>query len=156
MSDGYRERGVFLVGNTPTAVEVPESWDDQSVLSFVAPSETLRRGMLVKSAPQPLRANYTVFWEALPSDQVTYDELRALKPLAPNVNVLEDRCLSESPPAWFRMYRYKDPLTGWIIQQSQRIEVQGSQLYTVTLTADPMSYRDKADEVEASTVLLEL
>jgi hypothetical protein len=135
---------------------IPPDWNDQSVLSFLAPQQAQRVGMLVKSAPPALRASYTVFWEPLAEPSITYEQLCAMKPAANGVTLLDERPLGCTEVGLYRMYRYRDPITGWIVQQSQTIRVRGDQLVSATLTADPMTFADRAREIERSGTALDI
>ena len=129
----------------------PEGWQDWSAYRFLAPERKQMVGRLLTAQLPGIRGQLTITWE--PVENKTLAQLMLERPLpfgVMHVGTTEDAGKVR------RVFRFQDPLKGWLIQQSQTFILADGRLYTMTLSADPMHFAACEADMKNSRRTLQL
>jgi hypothetical protein len=140
-----------LTAQTPTVPPPapPAGWNDWSSVRFVAPENQKMVGRIFNKQMPKIRAQLSVTWEDLEAE-TTIDALLDARPLPDGVQHIGGAHVAGAHPAFRRVYRFSDPINGWLIQQAQTFVLDGKKLYTITLTSDPLHFDAAETEMKKS------
>lgn len=127
----------------------PAGWNDWSAVRFVAPENQKMVGRIFSKQIPKIRAQLSVTWEDLDAE-TTIDNLLDERPLPEGVQHIGGANVPGDKPGFRRVYRFSDPINGWLIQQAQTFILDGKKLYTITLTSDPLHFDAAEAEMKKS------
>jgi hypothetical protein len=139
---------------TPARSEiVPEGWEDASAYRYVAPEKRAMVGRIFAQQLPGIRAQLSVTFEVVDGAR-SLAELLLERPLPIGVTHVSTSEVAHDEIR--RVFRFQDPIHGWLIQQSQTYKKDGDRLYTTLLTADPLQFSAAEAEMKKSkrTLLL--
>jgi hypothetical protein len=117
----------------------PTGWQDRSAYRFLAPEQKQMVGHLMAAQLPNIRAQMSITWESV-DEEASLADLMVARPLPFGVTHVSTGQIVGTPPQLRRVFRFSDPLHGWLIQQSQTFIKEGNRLYVVLLTADPLHF----------------
>lgn len=148
-----------LYGGTIT-LQLPDSWDDRSIYTFVAPEQSAASGLPTMNNQQGFRPNVVVTREARGKyerlDAYTKDQLAASQKELPNMKIV-----SEEPTkvgdfqGITRVFTFIAKPHNVAVQQMQSFVLVGDHIYTLTFSTLPSHFdQQKAmfDKIVADTV----
>jgi hypothetical protein len=132
----------------------PAGWQDWSAVRFIAPENEKMVGRLFAKQIPKIRAQLTITWELL-EQPTTLEDFLAARPLPEGVQRVSEGDVTEGDQAGFRrVFRFTDPINGWLIQQAQTFVIDDQKAYTITLTSDPLHFDAATAEMKKSRKLL--
>jgi hypothetical protein len=130
----------------------PKGWHDRSTYRFMAPEKKAFVGRIMSAQLPTIRAQLSITSEEVDAS-IPLATTMSARPLPKGVVAVSATDESEKVT---RVFRFTDPIHGWLIQQSQTFIKDGTRLYTILLTADPMNFAVAEQEASRSSRVLQL
>jgi len=133
---------------------VPAGWHDMSAYRYIAlENKKAMVGRVFATQLPSIRAQMSITHEIV-DEKRSLAELLLERPLP--IGVTHVSTSETAPNEVRRVFRFQDPIHGWLIQQAQTFKKDGERLYTVLLTADPLHFNSAEAEVKKSKRMLAL
>jgi hypothetical protein len=140
---------------SPAPTPPPAGWLDWSAYRFLAPEKKQITGRLLPGQMQGIRGQLTVTWEDV-EESKTLDELLAERPLPMGINAVSEGEVPGHSDRHRRVYRFADPLRGFLIQRSETYIKDGKRLYVMALSASPLDFAACEAEIQKSKRTIQL
>ena len=136
----------------------PVGWTNVSAYRFIAPDRKQMMGRLMPMQMPGIRAQLTVTSEIV-DEKLSLNALVAERPLPMGVTPISEENLEAvegGQPRLKRVYRFSDPLRGWLIQRSETFIKEDNHLYVTLLSSNPMDFEACEGEITTSRRVLVL
>jgi hypothetical protein len=140
---------VSFMGVLDTEFELPAGWEERSIASFTGP---VSQGPEMRTTKvSKMRTSYTVTSEPAASTDLT--AIKAKTPVPRGVDLVKDEISTQKFPHFLRVLRFKDPITGMLIQQRHQVFHHQGRRYTAILSCEPLRYGTEARMVELTPLM---
>jgi hypothetical protein len=133
----------------------PNGWHDRSTYRFMAPDKKVIVGRIMSAQLPTIRAQLSITSEEI-DESMALESIMTERPLPHGVVPVSSTDVGGQPPQFKRVFRFNDPINGWLIQQSQTFIKDGNRLYTILLTADPLNFTAAEQEASRSSRIIQL
>ena len=140
--------GSFSLYGGTLALNLPDTWDDRSIYTYVAPEQNVSAGMPTMNKTQGFRPNVVVTRESRGKyerlDAYAKDQLAASQKQLPQMKVVsEDPSTVGGQPAICRVFTFVAPPQNVTVQQMQTFVLIGDWIYTLTFSTLPSHFNEQ-------------